>query len=410
MVQAISTRAGKYVTQPIGYQAFIPSPLPPDPPVAVGDEMQCYLNDAALELGRLDGLTVNLPNPDMFLAMYVRKEAVLSSQIEGTQASLDDLLAFEVTPTQRFRSPDTIEVVNYVSAMNHGLTRLNEFPLSLRLLREIHAKLLSQGRGSDRMPGEFRTSQNWIGATGSPLEEASFVPPPPHEMNIALGDLERFLHSKIRMPLLIRCALVHAQFETIHPFLDGNGRIGRLLITFLLCHAGALRQPLLYLSYFFKANRSEYYERLNRVRFEGDWEGWLAFFLRGVVEVAQQAAETAKNILALRGNHEALVTATRPRAAANAMRLLNVLFGQPYVTAAYVSHHLEVSPPTANALLHSFEACGILSEITNQSWGKVYCYRSYMDVLRTGTELTPRESVPQTPLPQRTLKTPAESD
>jgi Fic family protein len=392
-------RAGRFVSQPAGYRAFIPAPLPPVPPLSLDDEAQCLLNDAAFELGRLDGTAVNLPNPDLFLSMYVRKEAVLSSQIEGTQASLDDVLEYEITPHQLARDLDVAEVVRYVRAMNYGLDRLNEgFPLSLRLIREIHGELLSDGRGSERMPGEFRTSQNWIGTAGSTIATASFIPPPPHEMMTALWDLESFVHAARPIPLLIRCALVHAQFETIHPFLDGNGRVGRLLITFLLCHAGALRRPLLYLSYYFKARRQAYYDHLNAVRFEGDWEGWVKFFLAGVVEVARQAAGTARSIVALRGEHQALIGAAMPRAATNALRLLDHFYGHPYATAASVVGTLGVSQPTANNLLDRLEEAGILREVTKQAWGRTYVYQPYMDLLREGTEPIHREP----PSPERT--------
>lgn len=382
-----SARAGRFVGQPTGYRAFIPAPLPPDPPLLLDGEAQCLLNDAALELGRLDGIAVNLPNPDLFLSMYVRKEALLSSQIEGTQASLDDVLEYEVAADRRGRDAESVDVIRYVRAMNYGLERLKEdFPLSLRLIREIHRELLSDGRGSERMPGEFRESQNWIGAAGSTIDTASFVPPPPHEMTTALWELESFIHGGRSTPLLIRCAFVHAQFETIHPFLDGNGRVGRLLITFLLCHAGALRRPLLYLSYFFKARRQEYYERLNAVRLEGDWEGWVKFFLSGMVEVARQAATTAHRIIHLREAHQNLIRSAMPKAAMNGFRLLDRLYGQPYATAASVTDSLEVSQPTANGLLSRLESAGIVREVTKQSWGRVYVYQQYLDLLREGTE------------------------
>ncbi|MEX0675776.1 MAG: Fic family protein [Pirellulales bacterium] len=357
----------------------------------VDGEMQCLLNDAALELGRLDGLAINLPNPDLFLSMYVRKEALLSSQIEGTQASLDDVLAYEVQ-AQSHRSKDAVEVVNYVRAMNYGLERLKTFPLSLRLIREIHGVMLEGVRGGEKLPGEFRKSQNWIGSAGSTIETADFVPPPPHEVQAALANFEKFLHSKLAIPALLRCALVHAQFETIHPFLDGNGRIGRLLITFLLCHDGVLRRPLLYLSYYFKIHRSEYYDRLNAVRFEGDWEGWLKFFLRGVVEVARQAAETAKRILDMRASHLETVRKARPKGSTNALRLLDLLYMAPYQSASATSETLKISVPTANSLLSTFQGIGILREVTQASWGRIYAYKPYLDLLREGTEITASSS------------------
>ncbi|MGH7863193.1 MAG: Fic family protein, partial [Candidatus Dormibacteraceae bacterium] len=303
-------RSGRLILQPAGYRAFIPNPLPPDPPLALDDEILDLLSRADLALGRLDGSTEILPNPDMFVAMYVQQEAVLSSQIEGTQASLVDVLEYQTTATRRKLPEDVGEVVNYVAAMNHGIARLTELPLSLRLIREIHAKLLSGVRGADRDPGEFRRSQNWIGAAGVSLDQAYYVPPPPVDMEQALGDLEKFLHDPRPVPPLVRCGLAHAQFETIHPFLDGNGRVGRLLITFLLVQQGVLRRPLLYLSLYFKQHRNEYYDRLQAIRTQGDWEAWLRFFLRGVGEVATQATETARKILRLREEHRRLISAS----------------------------------------------------------------------------------------------------
>ena len=273
-------RAGDYVSQIGGYRAFVPKPLPPEPPIHVDGEMILLLSQAAMSLGRLDGMSATLPNVDLFVAMYVNKEAVLSSQIEGTQASLIDVLAFEADAALPENPQDIEEVVNYISALNYGLERLNTLPLSLRLIREIHRLLLQGVRGANRHPGEFRTSQNWIGHNGGAMGTAEFVPPSPADMNKALGDLEKFIHEEISLPLLLKVALVHAQFETIHPFLDGNGRIGRLLITFILCSEGVLHKPLLYLSHFFKTHRQEYYQHLQKIRDEGDWESWLKFFFR----------------------------------------------------------------------------------------------------------------------------------
>jgi Fic family protein len=386
MPKSMTGRSGRYVNQPTGYKAFIPSPLPPDPPLRTDDEIMALLGDAALALGRLDGLAVNLPNPDLFVSMYVRKEAVLSSQIEGTQATLDDVLAFEVEAAKEGIPADAAEVVNYVRAMSYGNRRLQTLPLSLRLIREIHRELMHGVRGSERLPGEFRTSQNWIGAPGSTLADAAFGPPPPHEMTRALGDLEKFLHADSPLPLLIRCALTHAQFETIHPFLDGNGRVGRLLITFMLCHGGVLARPLLYLSYYFKANRNEYYDRLNRIRFEGDWESWVRFFLRGVADVAKQAAETAMKILDLRARCDEKLRRAKIRGTATALRLLDQLFEHPVTTAATVGAWLDVSKPTANDLLATFEKAGLLRETTGLTRGRVFAFEPYLKLLRAGTE------------------------
>jgi Fic family protein len=385
-MKSTSGRAGRFMRQPTGYKAFVPSPLPPDPPLQLDGQFLCVHEQATIRLGRLEGLTINLPNPDLFLSMFVRKEAVLSSQIEGTQASLEDVLAYEVR-TKKSNDNDAVEVVNYVRAMNHGLKRMNTLPLSLRLIREIHAELLRDVRGGETIntPGEFRTSQNWIGHPGTTLRDAAFVPPPPHEMNLALHDLEKFLHVDLPLPILLRCGLLHAQFETIHPFLDGNGRVGRLLIALVLCHAGLLQRPLLYLSYYFKANREEYYERLNAVRQSGDWEGWLAFFLRGVAEVAQQAAAVAEQILKLRERHVREIHKTYPRVSGNALRLLDLLFDQPYLTATSATNRLGVSTPTANTLIARLQSLGMLREVTGESYGRVFAYEPYLALLREGT-------------------------
>ena len=280
-------RAGRYVRQTADYRVFLPTPLPPNPPVRLGGELNAILSRADRALGRLDGSVVTLPNPDFLVFMYVRKEAVLSSQIEGTQSSLQDLLAAQSELFEPAELPrDVNEVINYVAAMNHGLARLSELPVSVRLIREIHERLLQGVRGARLAPGELRRTQNWIGPGGAGIANATFVPPPPGDVPRALGDLETFLHGDDDLPLLIRIGLAHAQFETIHPFLDGNGRVGRLLITFLLTERGALHKPVLYLSHWFKQNRQEYYDRLQAVRDRGDWEGWLGFFLRGVERVS----------------------------------------------------------------------------------------------------------------------------
>ncbi|MFM9103434.1 MAG: Fic family protein, partial [Cyanobium sp.] len=299
MAETHSTRAGQYRAQPSGYRAFIPAPLPPSPPLRLEGELQRLLSQADRALGRLDGSVQTLPNPDLFVFMYVRKEAVLSSQIEGTQSSLQDLLAAEANLLGAESRPrDVDEVVNYVRAMQHGLARLGELPVSIRLIREIHQELLQGVRGSHLTPGDLRRSQNWIDPGGCGLAEASFVPPPPEELPQALGELELFLHQQDDLPALLKIGLAHAQFETIHPFLDGNGRIGRLLITYLLTENGILHKPVLYLSHYFKRHRQAYYDHLQAVRDQGDWEGWLAFFLRGVAEVSAEATDTARKILA----------------------------------------------------------------------------------------------------------------
>ncbi len=378
MNQLASNRAGRYVHQPAGYRAFLPEPLPPKPPVAFDGEMLRLLSDADRAVAKLDAYATILPNPDLFVAMYVRKEAVLSSQIEGTQSTLEDVLEFEANAPPDHQPKDVEEVVNYVRAMNYGLRRLRDLPLSLRLIREIHAKLMEGVRGANKTPGEFRTSQNWIGPQNAPLANATFVPPPPHEVMALLGNLESFFHdAKEDTPVLILCGLAHAQFETIHPFLDGNGRIGRLLITFLLCQDGVLKQPLLYLSHYLKANRSEYYDRLNSIRFRGDWEGWLKFFLRGVAIVGTEAAQTSDRILQMRDEHRAKFASN-----ANALRLLDVLFKSPLVSVQRCADQLDVSFVTANRLVEAFERQGILREITGRRRDRFYRYQPYVDLFR----------------------------
>lgn len=373
-------RAGQYISQPTGYRAFIPAPLPPQPPIRLEGELQVLLSKADLALGRLDGSIQTLPNPDLFVYMYVRKEAVLSSQIEGTQSSLQDVLAAEAQILSSTLPRDVDEVVNYVGAMNHGLARLAELPVSVRLIREIHEKLLTGVRGSHLTPGELRTSQNWIGPAGCTLSEATFVPPPPHDVPQALADLENFLHSGTSLPLLIKIGLAHAQFETIHPFLDGNGRIGRLLIAFLLCESHVLMKPVLYLSYYFKRYRQEYYDRLQAVREAGAWEEWLMFFLRGVEEVSQQATETARRILSLREEHRGIITDKLGRAAGNGHRVLDHLYKHPIVSVNDVRDLIGTTFPAANDLVARLVNNGILQEITGQARNRRFIYQSYISL------------------------------
>lgn len=371
-------RAGRFVAQSSGYRAFIPAPLPPDPPVMVVGDLLGLLSTANIALGRLDGVVQVIPDPDFFIGMYVRREAVLSSQIEGTQSTLEDLLEVELEPESQRDDSDVADIVNYIAAMNHGLTRLKELPLSLRLIREIHAELLRDGRGSHATPGEFRASQNWIGPAGAPLRQATFIPPPVLEMKQALGEYETFLHAGSEdLPLLIRAGLAHAQFETIHPFLDGNGRVGRLLITFMLVHGGAVRAPVLYLSHYFKLHRAEYYDRLMAVRLSGDWEGWLRFFLRGVAETAEEAAEKAERIFSLREEHRALVIRD---VGANGLKLLSALYERPLVNVKVVSQVVKVAFPTANRLVMRFEELGLLREVTGQRRSRVFRYEPYIQL------------------------------
>lgn len=371
-------RAGRYVAQPSGYRAFIPARLPPVPAVEIEGDLQRLLSDADRALGRLDGSVHTLPNPDLFVYMYVRKEAVLSSQIEGTQSSLQDLLAAEAHVFGADLPRDVDEVVNYVRAMNQGLSRLEQLPVSVRLIREIHSELMQGVRGSHLTPGELRRSQNWIGPGGSTIATASFVPPPPDELSKALGDLEIFLHEADDLPLLVKIGLAHAQFETIHPFLDGNGRVGRLLITFLLCEHRALTKPVLYLSHYFKNHRQEYYDRLQQVRDAGDWEGWLAFFLRGVAEVSVEAAETARQILQLREEHRSLIADRLGRAAGNGYRVLQHLYKHPIVSTKEVQALVGTTFAAANQLVHRMVDIGILGEITGQARNRRFRYEPYV--------------------------------
>jgi Fic family protein len=381
-------RAGRFITQPSGYRAFIPAPLPPDPPLDIDGDILSVLSRADIALGRLDGVVKVIPEPDFFVDMYVRREAVLSSQIEGTQSTLEDLLEVELQPEARAPGSDVGDIVNYVRAMNYGLARLHEVPLSLRLIREIHGELLRGGRGSQATPGEFRRTQNWISPAGAPLRRATFVPPPVPEMKEALADFETYLHSNGATPVLVTAALAHAQFETIHPFLAGNGRVGRLLITFLLVHGQALRAPLLYLSHYFKQHRAEYYDRLMATRQRGDWEGWLRFFLHGVAQTADEATDTAERIFELRERHRAIVMG---QTGANGLKFLALLFQRPLVNVNFVAPHVDVTFPTANRLVARFEELGLLREITGQRRGRMFRYDPY---LRLFDEPEIHESMP----------------
>lgn len=370
-------RAGKYIKQVEGYRAFVPASLPPQPPITMDAELTRLLSEADHALGRLDGVTSILPNPDLFVSMYVRHEAVLSSQIEGTQSTLEDVLQFEMDAKGQEHPKDVEEVVNYVLAMNYGLKRLDALPLSLRLIREIHEKLLQGVRGANRTPGEFRRSQNWIGPANCTLATATFVPPPVHDMQEALANLEKFLHDEKTYPTLIQCGLAHAQFETIHPFLDGNGRVGRLLITFLLCQRGILKLPLLYLSHYLKFHRAEYYDRLMAIRNDGNWEAWLKFFLKGVGEVSRSATDTARRILELRQKHLALVR-SKASNQTNAALLLDYLFEQPIVNVRLVEDHVKCAFVTADKLLKQFVELGIVKEVTGGQRNRRYEYSPYL--------------------------------
>ena len=379
---------GKYQVRNYGDEmvhAFIPAPLPPYPPLSMDGDLQQLLERALIALGRLDSVTVLLPQPALFIYAYVRKEAVLSSQIEGTQSSFSDLVMFESDEAPGTPIADVVEVSSYVAALDHGLKRMRGgFPLSNRLIREIHGVLLSEGRGMEKSPGEFRTSQNWIG--GSRPGNAAFVPPPPTEVAGCMGELERFLHAKEDgTPVLLRAGLAHVQFETIHPFLDGNGRVGRLLITLLLCHAGVLREPLLYLSLYFKQHRSAYYDLLDEVRRTGDWEAWLAFFLKGVRETAEGAVATSTRLTDLFKTNAARIEELGRRAG-SALRVHQALTSHPVRSLSQVCDHSGLTPPTASSAMKSLVELGIAREITGRRRGRLFAYAGYLSILNEGTE------------------------
>lgn len=371
-MEAFNSRAGRTVPQGSGYLAYVPTTLPPSE-IAYDPELIRMLSDADLALGRLAGIADVLPNPDLFVAMYVRKEAVLSSQIEGIQCTLDDVLEAEIDDGA-VQTKAIGEVVNYVHAMNHGIARLPELPLSLRLIREIHKMLMSGVRGEHKDPGEFRKTQNWIGHAGSTLMTAAFVPPPVPEMKEALSNLELFLHNRSDMPLAMQCAVVHFQFETIHPFLDGNGRVGRLLIALMLHERGALTKPLLYLSHYLKANRLEYYDRLMDVRKNGNWEGWVKFFLKGIASVSHEAAETAKRIVQFRNNAQ-LATSKLGK---SEFALIDILFQHPLIDARTAERLLGVTFATANTALRNLHQAGLISETTGKARNRIYRFDAYL--------------------------------
>jgi Fic family protein len=366
-------------------RAFVPAPLPPVPRLSLDGGLEALLEAAVLALGRLDGVSTLLPDKALFLYAYVRKEAVLSSQIEGTQSSLSDLLLFELDEAPGAPFDDVVEVSNYVAALDHGLTRLRDgFPLSNRLIREIHGVLLSRGRGSTKDPGEFRRSQNWIG--GSRPGNAVFVPPPHTEVPDCMGALEQFLHGAAAdLPVLVRAGLAHVQFETIHPFLDGNGRVGRLLITFLLCQAGILREPLLYLSLYFKQNRSAYYELLGRVRREGDWEIWLDFFLRGVRQVAEGAVATAERLSEMFRIDRTQIEQAGRRAG-SALRVHEAIKARPIQSMTAVCAATQLSFPAASSAMSLLVELGIARELTGRRRNRLFVYDRYLTILNEGTE------------------------
>lgn len=366
-----------------GFSAFIPARLPPVPPLELTGELRDLLEHASISLGRLDGVSASL-DPDRLLYIYVRKEAVLSSQIEGTQSTLSDLLQFEAGGAPGMPLDDIREVSRYVGALHHGFELLRRgLPVSLRLLRELHRVLMHEGRGSARAPGDFRRSQNWIG--GSRPGNARFVPPPPHEMMIALDNLERFIHDQPeRTPPLLKAGLAHAQFETIHPFLDGNGRVGRLLVTLLLCAEGALAQPFLYLSLYFKENRAEYYDLLQRVRTHGDWEAWMRFFLTGVAEVSAQATATTRGLLALFENDRNRIMLRR--GSGSVLTMFEYLRGRVITSIPRAAKDLMLTQPTVTTALRRLEEMEIVREISGRPRSRVYVYQAQLELLNQGVD------------------------
>jgi Fic family protein len=376
-----STRAGKVTKTDRDYSAFIPHPLPPE--IKYSTELINLLAEANRHLGNLNGVGVLLPNPNLLIVPYMRREAVLSSKIEGTQTSLSDLFYFEAARREEQKAAaqktDVLEVVNYVKAMDYGLKRLKELPICLRLMREIHEILMKDVRGQHLTPGEFRRSQNWIGPAGCTLNDAAFVPPPVHEMHEALGGLEKFLHNRDNIPGLIQCALIHYQFEAIHPFLDGNGRIGRLIITLFLCEREFLGYPMLYLSAFFEKNRREYYDRLISVSQGGEWEEWVSFFLRAIIVQSKDAAENSKAILGLLENYRGRVQ--EKRTSIYVTKLLDALFKNPYVSIPRAAVKLKTSFHTAKAAIEKLKKVNILVEITDKRRGKVYCAKELLSLL-----------------------------
>lgn len=385
-------RLGRFVETPVAgetVRAFVPPPLPPAPPIDVLALLD-RLGLAERALGRLDGITMLLPREELFLYMYVRKEAVLSSQIEGTQSTLSDLLRFETEARAGEPIDDIREVSNYVDAMMYGLERLEELPFSLRLIREMHERLLQSGRGGTKSPGQFRTSQNWIGGTRP--GNALFVPPPTTELDACLDALERFMHEdQSRLPALIKAGLLHVQFETIHPFLDGNGRIGRLLVTLYLCVHGVLRKPLLYLSLYLKTHRTDYYRLLQEVREHGAWEAWLDFFLAGVADTANQAFDAATRIVELFKADRERITAESDRAG-SALRIHDLFQQNPYLNANMLVEQTGLTAPTVNAALADLERLGIVEEVTGRRRGRVFGYRRYLAILSEGTDPLPTET------------------
>jgi Fic family protein len=379
-------KTGKYLIQPGGYKAFIPVALPPIKPIKYSEKLRNILSEADRALSRLDGVVTVLPNSDLFIAMYVKKEALLSSQIEGTQASLEGVLRFEANLEPEEDINEVKEVINYIKALNYGIARLSELPISNRLIKEIHKILIQGNRGTSKIPGEFRKIQNWIGLPGAALSDAIFVPPPPEKVPELMSELEKFIHQKDEIPPLVKIALIHAQFETIHPFLDGNGRVGRLLITFYLYCKKILSHPLLYLSVYLKKNRSRYYDLLMEIREQDRWEEWLKFFLEGIKEVSEEALILAKEIIILK--EKLLKTLFLNKISSiYAVEFLNLLFIKPIITSTDIVKNLNTSKETANQLIKKFEKINIIREISGKKRYKKYIFLDYINIIKRGTEL-----------------------
>lgn len=380
----IESRGGHFVRQKEGYQAFVPKELPPDPPLVFDTKLQVLLSDADRALARLDGMAMILPNVDLFVAMFMKKEALISSQIEGTQASLKGVLEFEAKVPSTENINDIREVLNYLKAMDHGLKSLKSGPITLDLVKEIHRILIEGTRGSRLNPGKFRTAQNYIGRKGGTIFQAEFIPPPPDHVPDLMINLEKFINSQGELPPLIKIALIHSQFETIHPFLDGNGRMGRLLITSYLCGNGILSSPLLYISIYINRHKEEYMELLNKTRTEGDHESWVNFFLQGVMEVSKEAGSAAKEIIELKERVLGKLVQHNV-AGANAVKLANTIFNRPIISIPEVAESLGVSNPTALKLVTRFEEIGILAEITGKQRFKKYLFNDYVAIIERGT-------------------------
>ena len=382
----MSERAGQYLIQPGGCRVFIPAPLPPVPPIRYSPELLSLLSEADRALARLDGIASVLPNRDLFIAMYVKKEALLSSQIEGTQASLEGVLEFEADMKPDDSMDDIQEVVNYVRALHFGIKRLRELPMSLRLIKEVHGILMEGVRGQYKRPGEFRREQNFIGPLGGTIQEATFIPPPPDRLDQLMGEWELFLHGDDVIPPLVRIGLSHAQFETIHPFMDGNGRTGRLLITLYLAWKEILASPLLYLSFYLKSNRTAYYNALTRVRKEGAWEDWLTFFLEGIRQTSRAAGQTAQEIIALKDDLIQKLS-KYPETTLTVIRLVDLLFAKPVIGTQQAAEHLEITAKRAGQLLRQFVDEGILREITGKRRYKKYLFQPYVEIIARGTQV-----------------------